>query len=126
MFESGGTTADTGRLIVSPRTVNTTASSTEDDIDGSQYVLVFFVITIVVVSSLYFFLALLGELSRSFSHFCKVTRSRKSDKKKGTKTKGKKRGTFDDATFSHNVNPLHSASARSASQESVATMQRFK
>ena len=116
----------------------TDAKAEEEKIAASQYLLVVFVITIVVVSSLYFLIALMGELSRSCSHFLKVNRSRKKDKKndktkvvdawqkaKARRSSNRFPSESKDDNFNHSVNPLHSPSDRSASQASVDRMRRF-
>jgi hypothetical protein len=115
MFESG-TKIEKEPLVCfkAAPAVNTTAST--EEVAAQQYVLVVFVIAIVVVSTLYFFMALIGELSRSCSHFLKVNRTRKKTKKKG-KEKGREREVSDtsvrvppeskDNNCMHNVNPLH-------------------
>ena len=83
MFESGAAIEKEPLVCFKEAAVNATdAKAEEEKIAASQYLLVVFVITIVVVSTLYFFAALIGELSRSCSHFLKVNRSRKKDRKK--------------------------------------------
>ena len=137
MFESGATQKKTANTVPSSSAAAGVNATQSDEIAASDYVLVVFVITIVVVSSLYFFLALIGELVRSCSHFLKVNRSRKKDKenlakrvvemwKRGAKT-SRPRSLFstENDDFEHNVNPFHSPSHRSASQASVASMRRF-
>ena len=83
MFESGAAIEKEPLVCFKEAAVNATdAKAEEEKIAASQYLLVVFVIAIVVVSTLYFFAALIGELSRSCSHFLKVNRSRKNDRKK--------------------------------------------
>merc|ERR1712028_96293 len=80
MFESGAAIEKEPLAYFKEAAVNATdAKAEEEKIAASQYLLVVFVITIVVVSTLYFFAALIGELSRSCPHFLKVNRSRKKD-----------------------------------------------
>ena len=111
MFESG-TKIEKEPLVCfkAAPAVNTTAST--EEVAAQQYVLVVFVIAIVVVSTLYFFMALIGELSRSCSHFLKVNRTRKKTKKKGKEkevsdTSVQFPSESKDNNIMHNVNPLH-------------------
>ena len=132
MFESG---AQIEKKSPSCSAIPNATLTAGEKVNASHYVLVVFVITIVVVSSLYFFLALFLELSRSCSHFLKVNRSRKKDKKKAAKKvmdmlqHAKKRTARLPAepantVFDHNLNPLHSPGERSTAETTLANMRR--
>ena len=132
MFESG---AQIEKKSPSCSAIPNATLTAGEKVTASHYVLVVFVIIIVVVSSLYFFLALFLELSRSCSHFLKVNRSRKKDKKTTAKKvmdmwqHAKKRTARLPAepantVFDHNLNPLHNPGERSTAETTLASMRR--
>ena len=88
MFESGTsgggskTTRRSAELTAAPILGDAQTAGAEANDGAEHYLLVVFVISVVALSSIYFMVALLSEVIRSFSHFARVMKQRKQVKKR--------------------------------------------